>query len=80
MRNKSIPAEMFFNPVGASFSNRASIELRICLSTSIDTQRPPPPAKDSMRTIAKPHEPTLVRVFGHYGKTAGIAMSRASHD
>ena len=41
MRNKSIGMEMFFNSVGANFSKRASSELRICRSTSIETQMPP---------------------------------------
>src|SRR5215212_8955467 len=41
MRNRSIGTEIFFRSVGASFSNRASSALRICRSTSIDTQMPP---------------------------------------
>ena len=44
-----IGTEMFFNSVGASFSNRASKALRIWRSTSIDTQIPPALATCSMR-------------------------------
>ena len=49
IRNKSIGTEMFFNSVGASFSKRVSIALRIWRSTSIDTQTPPAFANCSMR-------------------------------
>jgi Ca-activated chloride channel family protein len=49
MRNKSIATEIFFSSVGASFSKRASSALRICRSTSIDTQIPPALASGSMR-------------------------------
>src|SRR6476660_7756421 len=48
IRNKSIGTEMFFNSVGASFSKRASNALRVCRSTSIDTQMPPAPANGSI--------------------------------
>jgi hypothetical protein len=49
IRNKSMGTEMFFNSVGASFSKRASSVLRICRSTSIETQIPPALANCSMR-------------------------------
>src|SRR5262245_46829475 len=49
MRNKSIGMEMFFNSVGANFWKRASSVLRICRSTSIETQMPPGPANGSIR-------------------------------
>ena len=49
IRNKSIGTEMFFSSVGASFSKRASSALRICRSTSIETQIPPAPASGSIR-------------------------------
>ena len=40
---------MFFKSAEPNFSNRASSALRICRSTSIETQIPPAPASASIR-------------------------------
>ena len=49
IRNRSIGSLMFFKSAEPNFSNLASRALRICRSTSVETQIPPAPASCSMR-------------------------------
>src|SRR6184192_3534197 len=65
IRKRSICSLMFFKSAEPNFSNRASSALRICRSTSIETQMPPAPANCSMRDAMFPVAVDVAAAMNH---------------